>query len=275
MVVASSRFAKGHLVTAAVETRLAGAIQDCGEHAFADLRENRADVQFALHARREIFNFILAVGVLQIVKSPAIGERRRERRELQRGDLNPFAKTGHPRDSAIGRRHGRKRTRMFIRQIVPRKFSQAEKTAVLGNRLESHARPELLKKNIIRVRHRFRQVHVLAAPNLEHSVTGDDIFFQGGKCDGRLDRGARNVAFAKGNFLIHNREDASGVRIYSDHRPIVTAESGDRSCANNGIIVGAIVGAGRIRKRRDSAIPGSISPSALCRRSRTRRRRQR
>src|SRR5260370_36790220 len=101
---------------------------------------------------------------------------------------------------------------MFARQVGAGEVSQAEKAAVLGNGLKSHARPELLKKYVVRVRHGFRQVHVLAASNLQHGVASDDIFFEGGKCDGRLDRVARNVAFAKGDFLIYNREDTAGVR---------------------------------------------------------------
>src|SRR5258706_8196140 len=121
------------------------------------------------------------------------------------------------------------------------------------------------------------QVHVLAAPNLEHGVAGDDVFFKGGNCDGRLDRGTRNVAFAKRDFLIHYREDAPGVRINRDDRSVVAAKSGNRGGANNGIIVRTIVGAGRIRKRRDSSIArgGLMSVSAPNRRSRTWRRGQR
>src|SRR6266567_9600696 len=120
MVVASSRLAEWHFVPAPVETRFAGAVQYRGEHAFTDFRKDQRDVQFAFHARREILDVFPRVGVLQIIKSSSICESRGERRELQRSYLNPFAKAGHPRDSAVRRRHGRKRTRMFVRQIVTR-----------------------------------------------------------------------------------------------------------------------------------------------------------
>src|SRR6266404_8393399 len=153
VVVASPRLPERHLVAAPVEARFAGAVQHRGEHTFANLWKYRADIQFALHARRKILNFFLAVGVLQVIKSSAVRECRGERRKLQRGCLNPFAKTGHPRDSAIRGRYGRKRTRMFVRQVVPGEFSQTEKAPVLGNRVESHTRPKLLKKHVIRVRH--------------------------------------------------------------------------------------------------------------------------
>ena len=99
---------------------------------------------------------------------------------------------------------------MLIRQVVSGEFSQPEQAAVLGNCLKSHPRSELLKKHVVRVRHRFRQVHVLAAPHLEHGVASDDIFFQGSQRDGRLNRRARNVAVSESNFLIHDREDAAG-----------------------------------------------------------------
>src|SRR5229473_4944823 len=69
VVVASPCFAERHLVATTVETRFPGAIKDGGQQALADLRENSANVQFALHARREIVNFFLCVRVLQIVKS--------------------------------------------------------------------------------------------------------------------------------------------------------------------------------------------------------------
>src|SRR5439155_13296120 len=83
VIVTSARFAQRHLVPAPVKTGFARAIKDCGQQAFADLRQNRPDVQFALHARGEILNFFLAMRILQIIKSSAIRERRGERRELQ------------------------------------------------------------------------------------------------------------------------------------------------------------------------------------------------
>src|SRR5712692_5719000 len=162
MVVASPRLAERHLVTAPVKTRFAGPIKDGCEQPFTNLRQNRADVQFPLHARRKILYIFRAVRVLQIIKCPSIRKGGRKRCELQRSYLNPFAKARHPRDSAIGRWSSWKRAWMFIRQVVPGKFPEAEKAPVLGNRLESHARPELLKKHVVRVRHCFRQVHVLA-----------------------------------------------------------------------------------------------------------------
>ncbi len=76
-------------------------------------------------------------------------------------------------------------------------------------------------------------------------------------------------------FLIHNRKDAAGVRINRDDRSVVTAKSGNRGRANNGIIIRAVVGAGRIRKRGDSAITRDVLVSAPHWRSRTGRRRQR
>src|SRR5260370_12201249 len=86
-----------------------------------------------LFRSREVLNFLLGVGVLKIIKSSAIRERRGKRRELQRRNLNPFAKAGHARDSAVRRRRRRKRAGMLIRQVVPGKLPQTEKATVLGN----------------------------------------------------------------------------------------------------------------------------------------------
>jgi len=57
-------FPSGISSPAPVKARFAGAVQDRGEHTFANLWKYRADIQFALHARRKILNFFLAVGVL-------------------------------------------------------------------------------------------------------------------------------------------------------------------------------------------------------------------
>ena len=84
-----------------------------------------------------------------------------------------------------------------------------------------------------------------------------------------LDRGARDVAFAKCDFLIHDREDAAGARINRDDRSVVTAKSGYRGCANDGIIVRTIVLAGRIRERRDPAVTRRVLACVSYRRSRT------
>src|SRR6266704_974743 len=64
VIVARSRFADGHLVAAAVKARPARAIQHRRQHAFADFRKNRSDVQFPLHLGREILNVFPAVRIL-------------------------------------------------------------------------------------------------------------------------------------------------------------------------------------------------------------------
>src|SRR5207302_9891679 len=87
VVVASARLPERHLVSAPVETGFAGPIKHRGEQALADFRQYRTNVQFPLHARREILNLFLAVRILQIIKRSAIGEGSRERGKLQRGHL--------------------------------------------------------------------------------------------------------------------------------------------------------------------------------------------
>ena len=58
--------------------------------------------------------------------------------------------------------------------------------------------------------HRFGQIHVFAAADFEHRVARDDIFFERGESDGRLDGGARNRAGGISHFLIDDGEDAAG-----------------------------------------------------------------
>src|SRR5262249_19243529 len=84
--------------------------------------------------------------------------------------------------------------------------------------------------------HRVREAHVLAPRDLQHGVASDDVLFERSERDCRFDGGARNVAVAKCNLLIHDRENAAGVGINSNHRAVVAAESRHRGFANDGII---------------------------------------
>src|SRR5207302_6277900 len=87
VVVASARLAERHLVSAPVETGFAGPIKHRGEQALADFRQYRTNVQFPLHARREIIYLLVDGWILVLIKCPAIGKGSRERSKLQRGNL--------------------------------------------------------------------------------------------------------------------------------------------------------------------------------------------
>src|SRR5712675_705301 len=252
-VVAGSGFAERHFVAIAIETALAGAVEYSGEHAFANFRKNRGNIQIALDTRCEILNFLGGSRILQIIECAAICERSSKGSQLERRDLNAFAKAGHARDSTMGGRLHRERTGMLFRQIVAREFTQAEQARVTGNGVESHAAAQLFKKDVIGMSHRFGQIHVFAAAHFEHGVASDDIFFQGGEGDGGLDGGAGNIAGTESNFLIDDSEDAAGVGVDGDYGAVVAAKAFDSGGANDGIVKGADIGEGGIRKSWDAA----------------------
>jgi len=125
---------------------------------------------------------------------------------------------------------------MFVRQVVPGEFSQAEKTAILGI-VSNPILTQLLKKHVVRVRHGFRQVHILAAPNLEHGVAGDDVSSRAAIAMVGLIVEQGMLACAKRDFLIYYREDAAGVRINRDRPLRCSGKSGNRGGAKQWIIV--------------------------------------
>src|SRR5260370_7596291 len=151
--------------------------------------------------------------ILQIIKSAAISESGGQRNELQWRDLNTFAKTGHARDSSMRGRLHREGSGMLFRQVIAGKLAQAEEARVTGNGRKAHAAPELFKENVVGVGHGFRQIHVLAAANLKHSVPSDDVFFERGDRDCWLDSVAGNVAVTECDFLVDDGQDAAGVGI--------------------------------------------------------------
>src|SRR6202012_3049165 len=191
---------------AGVEAALGRAVENSGEHAFANFRKNRSDVEIALYLGLKILDVFGSAGILQVVERAAVGERGCERDKLERSDLNAFAEAGHASDANLGRRRHRERTRMLFRQVVAGEFAEAEETSVLRNGVETHANAELLEEIVVGVSERFGEVHVpsVAIMNAEHGVARDDIFLEGSDSDCRLDRGARNEAIAESNFLIHD-----------------------------------------------------------------------
>src|SRR6266852_5351929 len=141
-VIAGSGFAERHFVAIAIEAALAGAVEYSGEHAFTNFRKNSGNVQIALNARREILNFLGGSRILQIVERAAICERGGKGSQLERRDLNAFAKAGHAGEAAMGGRLHRKRTGMLFREVVAGELTQAKKALVTGNGVEAHAAAE-------------------------------------------------------------------------------------------------------------------------------------
>ena len=186
---------------------------------------------------------------------PPLANGGRERDELERSDLDAFAEAGHASHATLGRRRHRERARVLFRQVVAGEFTEAHQAGVLGNGIETHANAELLEKVVVGVRERLGEVHVAGAAilNAEHGVARDDVFFEGGDCDGRLDRGARDEAIAECDFLIDDGEDAAGVRIHGNDGAVVAAEAFDGGFANDGIVEGADVSERGIGESRDAA----------------------
>src|SRR3954452_3947295 len=122
---------------------------------------------------------------------------------------------------------------MLFGQVVAGEFAESEQTGVLRDGCETHTNAELLEEFVIGVRERVGKVHVLvAAANLEHSVAGNDVLFQSGECNGRLDGGAGDVARAKSNLLIYDCENAAGIGIHGHDGAIVTAQAFDSGGTN-------------------------------------------
>ena len=259
-VVAGASLAERGFVAAGIEAALRRAVENSGEHAFANFRKNRSDVEVALYLGLKILDVFGSARILQIVERAAVGERGRERDELERRDLNAFAEAGHASDATLGRGRHRERTRVLFRQVVAGKFAEAEEAGVLRNCVETHANAELLEEIIVGVSERFGEVHVarVAIVDAEHGVARDDIFFEGGDCNGRLDRGARDEAIAECDFLIHDGEDAAGVRVHSDDGTVITAEAFDSGFADDGIIERADVSERGIGESRNTADTGGV-----------------
>src|SRR5712692_90211 len=272
-IVAGSGLAQGHFVSAAIEAALAGAVENGGEHALANLRKHGGDVQIALDARSKALDFVGAARVLEIVERAAVRESSRERNQLQRRDLNAFAIAGHARDAAMGGSLHWEGTRMLLGQIVAGELAEAEEARVTGNGVEAHAAAQLFEKDVVGMGHGFGQIHVLAAADLEHGVAGDDVFFESGERDGGLDGGARNVAVTESNFLIDDGEDTAGVGIHGDNSTVVAAQGVDRGGAHDGIVKGGDVRERGVGEGRNAAKTGDMMQrsSAPGRRGRQRR----
>jgi len=190
-IVAGACLAERCFVAAGIKAALGCAVENSGEHAFADFRKNRSDVEIALYLGLKILNVFGSAGILQIVERAAIGERGRERDKLEWRDLDAFAEAGHAGNAALGRRRHRERARVLFRQVVAGEFAEAHQAGVLGNGVKAHANAELFEKVVVGVGERFGEVHVASAAivNAEHRVARDDVFFKGSDRDGRLDRG--------------------------------------------------------------------------------------
>src|SRR5579885_312952 len=125
-----ARLAQRKLIPSRIVAALACAVEHRRQHAFAKLRQQRPDIQFALYPWLEGRSVLARWRILQVVECPAIGKRRRKRSELEWGYLNAFTKAGHTRDAALRRRSRWKRARMLVWQIVAGELSDAQEPRV-------------------------------------------------------------------------------------------------------------------------------------------------
>src|ERR1035441_6096392 len=113
---------------------------------------------FRSDARRKIVAFLGSPRILQIIERAAVSDTGNQRAELQRRHFDSLAEARHSRHAAIHRRLGRKRTRMFFRNLVTGEFAQTEQSAVMRNRFKSHASAKLFEKEIVRMRQGFGEI---------------------------------------------------------------------------------------------------------------------
>src|SRR5579884_358285 len=149
LVRAGPRLPRRKLVPARIVAALAGPVQNRREHSLAQFRKKRRNVELTLHARLEILALLFRLWILEVIQRSAIRERRSNRYELERRNLNSFAEAGHPRDPALGRRRAGERARAFLFQIVAREFPQSHQPRVARNRIKSHAAAQLFKKLVV------------------------------------------------------------------------------------------------------------------------------
>src|SRR5258707_14271083 len=95
-IVAGSGFAERHFVSAAIEAALAGAIENGGEHTFANFREDLCDIQIALHARREILNVIGGGGGVLKREGANLWEKKPRAKTPHRGSIECFFENRKP-----------------------------------------------------------------------------------------------------------------------------------------------------------------------------------
>ena len=251
-VVAGSGLAQRLLVRIVALFR--GSIHHRRQHAFAQIRQQRRDIQFLFHLRLEPSAFLLRPRILQIILRPAIRQRRNQRRQLQRRQPDPFAETRHARHSAVIRRRRRQRPGLLFRNVVARLLPQPQQVRVFVHPRKSQPRPHFLKINVVRVRHRFGQIHVPPVAHLHHRVARDHAFLQSRQRNHRFDRRARLEPRRKRHLLIDDRQNPAGRRIHRQHRTIRVPQRIHRDLPDQRIIVSRIIIFSRIAVRTDAAL---------------------
>ena len=145
---------------------LRSAVHHGGEHAFAQIGQQRRDIQLLAHARLKILARFFRARILQVILRAAVRQSGNQRSELQRREADAFAETGHARNAAVRRRRGGHETGLLFGNIVTGALAQADQSRVLMDARETEARADLFKINVVGMRHRFGEVHVTAMAHL-------------------------------------------------------------------------------------------------------------
>ena len=127
-IVARAGFAQS-LLAIRIVALLGGAIHHGSQHAFAQIRQQRCDVELLAHARLKILTRIRGARILQVILRAAVRESCHQRSKLQRRQADAFAETGHARDTAIRRGHGRHQTGLLFGNVVAGALAQANQLA--------------------------------------------------------------------------------------------------------------------------------------------------
>src|SRR5581483_11981737 len=76
------------------------AVMDSAGHAVSQFRNDWGDIELALYARLETGDLLWIRGMLQVIESSAVGDRRNHRTELQRGHGDAFTERAHLANAA-------------------------------------------------------------------------------------------------------------------------------------------------------------------------------
>jgi len=157
---------------------------------------------------------------------------------------------------------------MLFCNLVPGKFPKAEQSAVVRNRVESHAPAKFLKEGIVGMRERLSEIQILARGNANHGVARNYTFLQSRDRNHRLNRRAWNEAGGKCQLLIDDRKQPPCGGIDSDNGAVVTAQRLDRRLADDWIVVCNYIVLRRVSKSGDAKARDTTAPDRRMRVSR-------
>src|SRR5271166_62050 len=170
-----------------------GSVLDRCLHAVLNFGNEVSDVQCPLDVGLQIQRFLRSGGVLEIKEGSPIGDGGDQRSELQGGHRYAFTERAHATHAPTvgGKRLIGVDAKLFARNVVAGKFSQAELVGIVAYALEAEIAAEGFKIKIVRVGERLSQIEMVGTAEVDRRVLGNDSFGERGQGHRDLDRRAR------------------------------------------------------------------------------------